>query len=108
MLTPDKTRSDEAVVRQLAHLALRGAPLLDGALHLEVNVYRLIPKSWSGKRRAIARWITGKPDCDNQIKLLSDAMNGIVYRDDSQIAAITMRRMYGLPECVGITVTELS
>lgn len=105
--TPKKTASDEAVVRQFAHLAIVGAPLLQGPLRLEVIVYRMIPKSWSGKRRAAAIWITGKPDCDNVLKLIADAMNGIAYQDDSQIAALAMVRLYGIPECVGVTLTEL-
>lgn len=105
--TPAKTQSDEAVVRQFAHLAIMGTPLLQGPLRLEVEIYRPFPKSWSMKRRAATFWITGKPDCDNMLKLIADAMNGIAYQDDSQIAALAMVRLYGIPECVGVTVTEL-
>lgn len=107
MHTPAKTASDEAVVRQFAALAIAGTPLFAGPLRLDVTLYRPFPDSWSMKRRAKTFWITGKPDCDNIIKLIADAMNGVVYQDDSQIAQLAMLRMYGLPECVGITITEL-
>lgn len=112
MFTPQKTTSQEAIVRQFAALAMAGtfahhSLLLKGALRLSVTLNRPFPKSWSMKKREHAFWITGKPDCDNTLKLIADAMNGIVYQDDSQIAQLIMSRMWGLPECVGVTVMEL-
>jgi len=91
--TPAKTQSDEAVVRQLAKLAMRGKPLMAGPLAMHIVVIRNFPKSWSKKKRE-QRWVTGKPDCDNQIKLIADAMNGIVYADDAQISQLLMSRLY--------------
>lgn len=106
--TPAKTQSDEAVVRQLACLALRGRPPMDGPLGLHIRIVRIHPKSWSKKRRE-ARWVTGKPDCDNVLKLIADAMNGIVYGDDAQIAQVLVSRMYATNsgECVRVGVTQL-
>lgn len=93
--TPAKTVSDEAVVRQFAALAMAGGmPMLIGALQLDVVVTRIPPISWPAKRRATACFVTGKPDCDNVLKLIGDALNGIAYQDDSQIALLSMSRFY--------------
>lgn len=110
--TPARTQSDEALVRHFAAQAMREKKIspLRGALQMFVAVYRHHPKSWSSKRR-LERWITGKPDCDNIIKLISDAMNCVAYGDDSQIANIVMQRMYcrdiNEPENVFVCVQEI-
>lgn len=96
--TPAKTRSQEAVIRHYASTAMRGMARLEGPLRLLIRVHRHPPKSWSKKRKAAAIWITGKPDWDNLGKLVSDAMNGIVYADDSQIADARVTRRYIRPE----------
>lgn len=92
--TPGKTLADEAVVRQFGAIALRGCGPLVGAVALHVRVYRRHPKSWSAKRRAATHHVTGKPDCDNMLKLIADALNGIAYGDDSQIAHMSFEREY--------------
>ena len=38
---------------------------------------------------------TKKPDLDNIIKALKDAMTGIVWKDDAQIVSLTARKEYG-------------
>lgn len=92
--TPAKTRSQEAIVRHYANEAMRNVARMKGPLRLLIHVYRHPPQSWSKKRKAAAVWITGKPDWDNLGKLVSDAMNGIVYADDSQIADANVKRRY--------------
>lgn len=93
LFTPQKTRSQEAIVRQLASLEMRGALPMVGPLGLHIRMVRNYPQSWSNAKRATV-WVTGKPDCDNVLKLISDAMNGIVYADDAQIAQVLVSRMY--------------
>lgn len=92
-VTPSKTRATEAMVREIAANAMFGNTF-DGPLLLEIKVDLNKPKSWPKKKRESTKYATGKPDCDNQIKLISDALNGIVYRDDSQIAQIVYERRY--------------
>jgi Holliday junction resolvase RusA-like endonuclease len=64
-----------------SEMTKKGLPetLLDEALILEVLFYTQKPKS--SKRL----WVTVKPDLDNYIKAVKDAMNGLIYRDDSII-----------------------
>lgn len=109
--TPKKTMSDEAVVRHFASNAMKQTRMkpLTGTLRLEAHIFRHYPKSWSAKRCANTVYISGKPDCDNSAKLLCDAMNGIAYQDDSQIAQLIFTRRYRVdePECIRIFISEL-
>lgn len=72
---------------------------LDGPVEAEFTFGFAPPESWSKKKRAQA--ITGelrhvvKPDASNLVKFYEDAMNGVVYRDDSQIDRIVgARKVY--------------
>lgn len=107
---PKQTASQEAVVRQIAALKMRGSPLIEGAVSVQITVWRVPPKSWSAPKRTKAVWVTGKPDVDNQQKTIFDALNGIVWLDDAQIASVWMRRLYSLNsgERVEVEIKELS
>jgi len=68
--------------------AMRGKnELLDGPLKLSVAFFYSWPKSYSHKRRmqpcAFAK--DTKPDLSNLVKLVEDALNGIVWIDDGQV-----------------------
>ena len=92
---PDKKTEDaEAMVRSFASDAMDGRPPFDGPLVLQVSVRMNTTASWSKKKRAETVYITGKPDIDNQIKLIGDACNGILWKDDSQLCAIHFGRKY--------------
>lgn len=107
--TPEATRNCEAMVRQFAHEAMRDRVILTGPVALCVTIYLIPPRSWSHKKRAAARFPTGKPDLDNTQKLICDAMNGVVFVDDAQIADARVRRFYDLnsPERVEVAVSDL-
>ena len=87
--TPAETQNEEAVLRTIADFAMQGCAPFEGALDLRVSIFMAIPQSWSQRKRAdaLAGRIrpTKKPDWDNVGKL-TDALNGIVWRDDSQIS----------------------
>ena len=67
--------------------ALRGP--LTCPVRLTCVIYRAVPQSWSRRKRAdaIADKIRPKtrPDVSNVIKGIEDALNGVWYKDDSQI-----------------------
>jgi Holliday junction resolvase RusA-like endonuclease len=108
---PHKTESQEAVVRQIAALEMRGHALLRGPLRLDVVITRLYPKSWSAKKRARSGgYVATKPDYDNQLKLLGDAMQGIVMSNDAAFATGSWSRFYDEkgPERVFVRVAELT
>lgn len=37
---------------------------------------------------------TKKPDIDNVIKVIADALNGVAYDDDKQIIDVSARKVY--------------
>lgn len=104
--TPQQTLSYENLVGWYAKEAMGAAARLEGPLSLTVRVVRTRPASWLKKRQG-ETWDTRKPDWDNLGKICSDAMNGIVYADDAQIAVATVFKMLGAEPCVEITVAEL-
>jgi len=89
-----KTVSAEAMLRAFGGEAMGSRPPLQGPLVLDVLVTLNTTKSWSKKRKAEAAYVTGKPDCDNIIKLIGDALNHVCWSDDSQICKIAFERRY--------------
>ena len=106
MFTPEKTVAYEGLVALAAHEAMQGRPPLDGPLAMNVAIFVEVPASWSKRRRADALagriMPTTKPDADNTIKALSDAMNGVVWRDDVQAVAGSWVKVYA--ETPGVRV----
>lgn len=111
--TTKQTVLAEREVRQAWREA--GQPRLpDAALELVVELYVQRPKghfkqngelSAEGLRHPIPR--NKKPDIDNALKLVMDALNSQAYKDDVQIAKVTVMRHWGdWPKTV-ITVKEL-
>jgi len=72
------------------------APLLDGALHLDVTFYMKAPVSISAKRRQLLYGTNHlfKPDLDNLIKYICDICNNVTYEDDSIISSISAHKIY--------------
>lgn len=95
--TPAATRNYEAALRYAAQEAQGEAPPHAGPLVAEIVAYMPIPKSWPKRRRADAlagRTVpTGKPDVDNLLKTI-DALNGVVWVDDAQVADVRVRKLF--------------
>ena len=78
-------------------------------LALRVTAYFAIPRSASGKKKALME--SGgirpakKPDLDNIIKVVADSLNAVAYRDDAQITDCRAEKFYsGRPRLeVGIS-----
>lgn len=71
-----------------------------------LTVYLPIPKSMSKKKTEMAMMDRirpqRKPDLDNVLKAVLDAMNGIIYKDDSEVTEVHVHRLYS--ESPAITV----
>ena len=111
MYTPAATVAYEGLIALAAHQAMAGAPLIDGPVMLEVESIFAVPASWSRKRRqqALDGAIrpTGKPDWDNVGKAVSDALNGVIWRDDAQVCDGRSIKRYGETPCLLVRVAEL-
>jgi len=108
---PEKSRKYKSLVAISAKQVMLGREMLIGKLAMSVEVYRMPPKSMSKKKRAEA--LAGKirpvtrPDIDNYLKGIKDALNKVVYNDDSQIVEVTASKFYGDPARTIIFVKEL-
>ena len=95
--TPQKTSDYESLIA-LCYKAQGGGYHPYEPIQLHIQAYYEIPKSWSRKIMAAAingeRLPAVKPDCDNVIKIVADALNGIAYRDDKQIISVSMTKYY--------------
>lgn len=47
-----------------------------------------------------------KPDMDNIVKVVADALNGVAYHDDTQIALLSASKIYSDEEGLDIVVGE--
>ncbi len=67
-------------------------------LAITIEAHFSIPKSVSKKNRALmiekALRPVKKPDGDNIIKVVCDALNGLAYHDDAQIVDMVVRKYY--------------
>lgn len=96
--TPEKTVEYENLVR-LAWVQ-SGGEKLQGVISATIYCYFPIPKSVSKKKRTAldGTAYTKKPDCDNIAKIILDALNGIAYDDDSQVASLRVKKLYDAEE----------
>lgn len=83
----------------------RGRPVT-----LRIVARFLLPKSASKKRQA--DMLEGnelplkKPDMDNIVKVVADALNGVAYHDDTQVVFVSAKKAYSAFEGLDITVEE--
>lgn len=106
--TPAKTRAYEDLVRCQAVEVMQDRPPIDGAVTLTVTAFVAMPKSFSRKKRAdaldgILKPVT-RPDADNYAKAALDGCNGILFRDDSQVADLIVRKRYSVEPRLVITM----
>lgn len=106
--TPEKTRSYEGMIRTAAMQAMGNRLPLDEPIELTLRAVFSVPRSWSKKKQTAAFtraiWPSKKPDYDNILKAWSDAMNGVVYRDDALIVRVSFEKRYGPAPLVAVTV----
>lgn len=98
--TPDKTVAYEELVRLRYKAASQGFRFADDAqLAMQITAFYPVPKSKSKRIKANmlagAMRPTKKPDCDNVIKIICDALNELAYKDDAQIVVTQMSKYYG-------------
>ena len=50
---------------------------------------------------------TKKPDIDNIAKIICDGLNGVAYKDDSQIIYLAVIKRYAEKGCVRVKLWEV-
>lgn len=107
--TPDKTVAYEELVRQRFLTSANGKRFADDApLEIWITAFMQMPKSATKTR--LAQMSTGKlqplkkPDLDNIMKIVCDALNGTAYRDDAQITKATLAKCWSVYPEVWVTI----
>jgi Holliday junction resolvase RusA-like endonuclease len=110
--TPTKTRRYEDLIRLEAARVMDGKPQLDGALKVGIRAFMPMPQALAKHKTkgpsaeaGVIRPLT-KPDVDNFAKVI-DALNGIVWRDDNQVVALTVEKFYSARPRLELTAVEL-
>lgn len=107
--TPKKTRVYETLVKQYAKINVKKP--LEKPLKVGICIHKKPPKSWSKKKRkaAIEGGVraTASPDVDNYSKAILDGMNGVAFKDDSQICELHVRKKYSEEDKAVVTLEEL-
>lgn len=111
--TPARTREAEQSVKAAALKALSAVDVCqdfpETVTSVKVRVFAKyrIPKSWDNKSKYEARHgllVPGKPDLDNVVKLVMDALNSVLYPDDKAVEEITASKAFdevpGLHICI--------
>ena len=110
---PEKSRNYKAYVKLLATQAMKeqGFTMIDGPCCLDILAFFEVPKSKSKKFREAAlnglERPTKKPDIDNIVKALQDALNGLAYKDDSSIVFLSVAKCYSEVPRVEVILREI-
>jgi len=99
---PDTSRDWKRTV-QAQVIAVKPSAPFDCPLSMELSF--VLPRPKSLPRKVV--YHTKRPDIDNLFKAISDALNGIVYRDDSQIVQLAVEKVYGSEPGVIICLSEM-
>ena len=99
--TEAKTKVYEEYVALCARRAMGASEPLKTPLDAFIYISMPIPMSYSKKRKEAClnglEKPTKKPDIDNVCKGILDSLNGIVYKDDTQIVSLHCTKVYGEP-----------
>jgi Holliday junction resolvase RusA-like endonuclease len=108
--TPTKTRDYEDLIKESARKAMGSAEILETPVTVAIYITVPIPASYSKKRTEAC--LSGserpikKPDIDNVAKCFLDAMNEIVYKDDTQVLTLHITKVYGTVGMVEVMIKE--
>lgn len=91
---------------------LSGRAPVAGPLALSVKLYLPRPKSHYGTGRNAAKVKRSapalpavRPDLDNYLKAIQDALDGVLWKDDGQVVQITAAKLYADGREPGATIT---
>ncbi|HBG8471019.1 TPA: RusA family crossover junction endodeoxyribonuclease, partial [Clostridioides difficile] len=107
--TPNKTRDYEELIRWLYQSKVKY--YFEGYIKMTLRCYYSIAKSNSKKikeqkRNNVLR-PSKKPDIDNVIKVVADSLNGIAYKDDTQIVEVVASKYYSDKPRVEVMIEDI-
>lgn len=109
--TPEKTATYENLVKLEFQRQCPTFFIPDAPVTMKIKCFCGLAKGDSKRKRAakLAGAIrpTKKPDIDNCIKIIADALNGLAYVDDTQIVGVTAEKYYAEIPHVDVEIEEV-
>jgi len=100
---PEANRNWRAAVALAASEAMEGKGIFGGALFVRIVFQMPRPKAHYGAKGILKKsapvWNTKKPDVTKLIRSTEDAMTGVVWKDDAQIAHSCAFKRYSDDQC---------
>jgi crossover junction endodeoxyribonuclease RusA len=97
--------------RSLVARSIDGQTPLEGAVNVRLDFFLPRPKGHygSGRNAAVLRPSAPsvpqtKPDIDKLVRACLDALTGMAFRDDSQVAALHARKLYADDRVPGVHI----
>ena len=108
--TPTNTKLYEYSLRQWFLMNYPNFKPIESRVKVTIIAYFGIPKSTSKKKEAEMLQgnisPTKKPDADNIIKIVLDAMNKFAFKDDTQVTKLEIEKKYDKAPRIYIKVEE--
>ena len=108
--TPTRTKDYECLVEQYFLMKYPRYTTIENRAEVTITAYFEVPKSASKAKREqmLGNTIspTKKPDIDNIVKIVLDAMNKFAFKDDTQITKLCVEKIYGDVEKLQIKIEE--
>ena len=107
--TPAKTKAVENNIAYFYKVNI--GHYFEGYVKLKLDLYYSIAKSDSKKKKLMKLnnelRPNKKPDIDNVVKLVADALNEVAFKDDTQIIELECRKFYSDIPRIEITIEDL-
>ena len=109
--TDKQTLDYEAVIKFFAAQAMGSTDLLETPVSVFLYIRHAVPQAYSKKRTEAC--LSGleqpckKPDIDNIAKTFLDGMNGVIFKDDTQVVDLHVKKVYSAVAGVDVMVMEV-
>ena len=108
--TPTNSKDYELLVKQYFKIKYPRFVPLENRLAVKIIATFKVPKTTTKKdREQIEKGLispTKKPDIDNIVKIILDALNQMAFKDDTQITKLEVEKVYGEEEKVYVAIEE--
>ena len=108
--TPTPTKDYENLIKQYFKIKYPRYVPLEGRVGIKISAIFDVPKTTTKKDRVLIEEgklsPTKKPDIDNIVKIVLDALNKMAFKDDNQITKLEVEKLYGQEEKIVVRVEE--